>query len=42
MLQRLEVGEESLEIVDNFRYLGDVISFGGGVALALRDILCLR
>ena len=24
--QRLEVGEDSLEIVDSFRYLGDVIS----------------
>ena len=29
--QRLEVGEDSLEIVDSFHYLGDVISYGGGV-----------
>ena len=34
---RLEVGEDSLEIVDSFRYLGDVISCGGGVELAVRD-----
>ena len=35
--QRLEVGEDSLEIVDNFRYLGDVILCGGGVKSAVRD-----
>ena len=35
--QRLEVGEDSLEIVDSFRYLGDVISCGGGVESAVRD-----
>ena len=35
--QRLEVREDSLEIVDSFRYLGDVISCGGGVELAVRD-----
>ena len=29
--QRLEVGEDSLKIVDSFHYLGDVISYGGGV-----------
>ena len=34
---RLEVGEDSLEIVDSFRYLGDVISCGGGVESAVRD-----
>ena len=34
--RRLEVGEDSLEIVDSFRYLGDVISYGG-VELAVRD-----
>ena len=28
---RLEVGEDSLEIVCSFRYLGDVISSGGEV-----------
>ena len=27
---RLEVGEDSLEIVDSFQYRGDVISCGGG------------
>mgnify|MGYP001796314723 FL=1 len=35
--QRLELGEDSLEIVDSFRYLGDVISCGGGVESAVRD-----
>ena len=34
--QRLEVGEDSLEIVDSFRYLGDVISCGGGVELSVK------
>ena len=39
--QRLEVGEDSLEIVDNFRYFGDVISCGGGVESPLRHrIFC--
>ena len=33
--QRLEVGEDSLEIVDNFRYVGDVISCEGGVESAV-------
>ena len=28
--QGLKVGEDSLEIVDSFCYLGDVISCGGG------------
>ena len=37
MPRRLEVGEDSLEIVDNFRYLGDVISCGGGIESAVRD-----
>ena len=36
MPQRLEMGEDSLEIVDSFRYLGDVISCGGGVESAVR------
>ena len=31
------MGEDSLEIVDSFRYLGDVISCGEGVELAVRD-----
>ena len=36
--QRLEVEEISLETVDSFRYLDDVISCGGGVELAfIRD-----
>ena len=35
--QRLEIGEDSLEIVDSFRYLYDVISCEWGVELALRD-----
>ena len=35
--QRLEVGEDSLVIVDSFHYLGNVISCGGGVELAVRD-----
>ena len=26
----LEVGEDGLEIVDSFRYLGDEVSCGGG------------
>ena len=34
--QRLEVGEDNLEIVDNFCYLGDVISCEGGVELAVK------
>ena len=37
VLQRLEVGEDSLEIVDSFRYLGDVFSCGGEVESAVRD-----
>ena len=37
--RRLEVGEDSLETVDSLRCLGDVISFGGGVELA---VLCLE
>ena len=36
MPQRLEVGEDNLEIVDSY-YLGDVISSGGGIELAVRD-----
>ena len=35
--RRLEVGEDSLEIVDSFCYLGDALSCGGGVELAVRD-----
>ena len=35
--RRLEVGKDSLEIVDSFHYLGNVISCGGGVELAVRD-----
>ena len=35
--QRLEVGEDSLEVVDSFCYLGDVLSCGGGVESAVRD-----
>ena len=35
--RRLEVGENSLEMVDSFRYLGDVISCGGGIESAVRD-----
>ena len=31
MPQRMEVGEDSLERVDSCRYLGDVISCGGGI-----------
>ena len=34
---RMEVGEDSLEIADSFRYLGDVISCVGGVESAVRD-----
>ena len=37
MPQRLEVGKDSLEIVDSFRYLGDVVSFSEGVDSAVRD-----
>ena len=29
--------EDSLEIVDSFHYLGDVISCGGGLESAVRD-----
>ena len=37
------MGEDSLEIVDSFHYLGDVISCGGGVESAVRDrISCAR
>ena len=39
VLQRLEVGEDSLEMVDSFRYLGDVILCGGGVELVVRDTI---
>ena len=35
---RLEVGEDSLEIVDSFRYFSDAISCGEGVKLAVRDL----
>ena len=35
--QRLEVEEDSLEIVDSFCYLGDAISYRGGVESAVRD-----
>ena len=35
--QRLEVGKDSLEIVDSFCYLGDLISCGVGLGLAVRD-----
>ena len=35
--QRLEVGQDSLEIADSFCYLGDVISCGRGVESAVRD-----
>ena len=35
--QRLEVGEDSLEIVDSFCYLGDMISCGGRVESTVRD-----
>ena len=39
--RRLEVGEDSLEIVDSFCYLGDMISCGGGVESAVRNwIFC--
>ena len=31
------MGEDSLEIVDSFCYLGDVISCGGGVESVVRD-----
>ena len=41
--QRLEVGEDNLEIANSFRYLGDVISYGRGVESAVRDgISCAR
>ena len=35
--QRLEVGENTLEIADSFCYLGDVILRGGGIELAVRE-----
>ena len=35
--RRVEVGEDSLEIAESFRYLGDVISCEGGVESAVRD-----
>ena len=35
--QRLEVGKDSMEIVDSFHYLGNVISCGGGVESVVRD-----
>ena len=31
VIQRLEVGDDSLDIVDSFRYLGHVILCRGGV-----------
>ena len=34
---KLEVGEDSLEVVDSFCHLGDVISCGGGIESAVRD-----
>ena len=34
---KLKVGEDSLEIMDSFCYLGDVISCGGGVESAVRN-----
>ena len=37
--QRMEVGEDSLEILDSFHYLGDVISCEGGVEMVVRDRL---
>ena len=38
---RYPVRENSLEMVEGFRYLGDVISCGGGVKSAVRDrIFC--
>ena len=42
--QRLEVGEDSLEIVDSFSSLGDEISCGGRVdaAVGIGYILCLE
>ena len=40
MPQKLEVEENSLEIVDSFCDLGDVISCGRGVKLAVRDRIC--
>ena len=39
---KIYVGEGNVEIVDSFRFLGDVISCGGGVESAVRDILCLE
>ena len=38
--QRLEMGEDSLEIVNSFHYLADVISCGGGVESTVRDRIC--
>ena len=35
--QRLEVEEDSLEIMDSFCYLGDVISCRGEIESAVRD-----
>ena len=37
VVQRLEVGEDSLQIMDSFCYLGVVILCGEGVGLAVRD-----
>ena len=37
VLQRLEVEEDSLEIVDSFCFLGDVISCRREVESAVRD-----
>ena len=37
MRPRLEVREDSLELVDSFRYLSDAISCGGRVESAVRD-----
>ena len=35
--RRLEVGEDSLEIVDSFPYLGNEISCGGRIESEVRD-----
>ena len=40
---RWEVGENSLEIGDSFRYFGDMISCGGGIESSVSDrISCAR
>ena len=35
--QYLEVGDENVEVVDSFRYLGDMMTCEGGVESAVRD-----